>query len=151
MVIKHSELDSTDFSDIDTGEQISPVHPGEILRIEFLDPLRMSVNALAKALHVPTPRINDVMLGKRAISADTALRLARYFGVSAQFWLNLQIDYDLRIASEAAGAQISSEIEPLPRARRPKPARGPGSHSRAATLAAGTAGSASDAKPGHKV
>src|ERR1700723_1042534 len=72
MVIKRSELDSIDFSDIDTGERVAPVHPGEILRSEFLDPLGMSVNALAKALHVPTPRINDIMLGKRAISADTA-------------------------------------------------------------------------------
>jgi len=99
MVIKRSELDSIDFSDIDTGERVAPVHPGEILRSEFLDPLGMSVNALAKALRVPTPRINDVVLGKRAISADTALRLGRYFGASAQFWLNLQNEYDLRHAA----------------------------------------------------
>jgi antitoxin HigA-1 len=144
MVIKRSELSSTDFSDIDTGEPIAPVHPGEILRIEFLDSLGMSVNALAKALHVPTPRINDVVLGKRAISADTALRLARYFGVSPQFWLNLQSDYDLRMASEAAGELIESEIEPLPRARRPKAARvakaakPSGSRSRPAALTAAT-------------
>lgn len=139
MVIKRSELESTDFSDIDAGEPIAPVHPGEILRSEFLDALGMSVNALAKALHVPTPRINDVVLGKRAISADTALRLARYFGVSAEFWLNLQIDYDLRVASEAAGEQINSEIEPLPRARRPRSVKASTSQTRPAAIAASVA------------
>ncbi|WP_144156997.1 HigA family addiction module antitoxin [Paraburkholderia sp. BCC1885] len=147
MVIKRSELNSTDFSDLDTGERIAPVHPGEILRSEFLDPLGMSVNALAKALHVPTPRINDIMLGRRAISADTALRLARYFGASAQFWLNLQIDYDLRIATEAAGEQIASEIEPLARARRPKLPGMPRAHARATALAAGAVSSVAAVKP----
>ena len=147
MVIKRSELESTDFSDIETGEQIAFVHPGEILRIEFLDPLGMSVNALAKALRVPTPRINDVVLGKRAISADTALRLGRYFGASAQFWLNLQIDYDLRIATEAAGEQIASEIEPLARARRPKLPGMPRAHARATALAAGAVSSVAAVKP----
>ncbi|SDG65635.1 HigA family addiction module antitoxin [Paraburkholderia phenazinium] len=136
MVIKRSELDSIDFSDIDTGEVIPPVHPGEILRTEFLEPLGMSVNALSKALHVPAPRINDVALGRRSVSADTALRLERYFGVSAEFWLNLQIDYDLRVAREGAGDQIASEIEPLPRPELPKLPQAPRSHTRAAALAA---------------
>ncbi|RKE34637.1 addiction module HigA family antidote [Paraburkholderia sp. BL23I1N1] len=115
MVIKRADLDSIDFMDIGTGEKIPAIHPGEILRYEFLDPLSMSVNALALALHVPAPRINDVVRGKRAISAETALRLARYFGTSTQFWLNLQNAYDLRIATEAAGEQIKREIEPLQR------------------------------------
>ncbi|MBN3850186.1 HigA family addiction module antidote protein, partial [Paraburkholderia sp. Ac-20342] len=120
MVIKRSALNSIDFSDVDTGEVIAEIHPGEILRSEFLEPLGMSVNALALALRVPAPRVNDVVRGRRAISADTALRLERYFGASAPFWLNLQIAYDLRVATAAAGEQIAREIEPLPRAERPK-------------------------------
>ena len=74
-----------------------PVHPGEILREEFLKPLNLSANALAIDLHVPAPRINDIVREKRGITADTALRLARYFGTGAEFWLGLQDDYDLKI------------------------------------------------------
>lgn len=140
MVIKRSELGSIDFSDIETGERIPETHPGEILRSEFLDPLGMSVNALALALRVPAPRINDIVRGKRAISADTALRLERYFGASAQFWLNLQIAYDLRIATAAAGEQIEREIEPMPKANRPKLPKISAEHARAAALAASLTG-----------
>lgn len=140
MVIKRSELGSIDFSDIETGEHIPETHPGEILRSEFLDPLGMSVNALALALRVPAPRINDIVRGKRAISADTALRLERYFGASAQFWLNLQIAYDLRIATAAAGEQIEREIEPMPKANRPKLPKISAEHARAAALAASLTG-----------
>jgi antitoxin HigA-1 len=135
MVIKRSDLDNIDFSDIDTGENIPEIHPGEILRSEFLEPLGMSVNALALALRVPAPRINDVVRGKRAVSADTALRLERYFGASAQFWLNLQIAYDLRVATAAAGEQIEREIEPMPKADRPKMPKVSAEHARAAALA----------------
>src|SRR3954451_1431873 len=142
MVIKRSDLDSTDFSGIDTGDSIEEIHPGEILRSEFLEPLGMSVNALALALRVPAPRINDVVRGKRAISADTALRLERYFGASAQFWLNLQIAYDLRVATAAAGAQIEREIDPMPNADRPKLPKVSAEHARAAALAASVSGSA---------
>jgi antitoxin HigA-1 len=140
MVIKRSELNSTDFSDIDTGESIPEIHPGEILRSEFLEPLGMSVNALALALRVPAPRINDVVRGRRAISADTALRLERYFGASAHFWLNLQIAYDLRVATAAAGEQIEREIEPMPKADRPKLPKVSAEHARAAALAASVSG-----------
>jgi addiction module HigA family antidote len=140
MVIKRSDLGSIDFSDIDTGDSIPEGHPGEILRSEFLEPLGMSVNALALALRVPAPRINDVVRGKRAISADTALRLERYFGASAQFWLNLQIAYDLRVATVAAGEQIEREIEPLPKAERPKMPKVSAEHARAAALAASVSG-----------
>lgn len=87
-----------------------PVHPGEILREDYLDELGMSANALAKALKVPAPRINDVLRGRRGISADTALRLARYFGTTPQFWLNLQTAYDLRVAEAAAGTRIKREV-----------------------------------------
>lgn len=77
-----------------------PIHPGEILREEFLKPLNLSANALAMDLHVPAPRINDIVREKRGITADTALRLARYFGTSAEFWLGLQDDYDLKICRQ---------------------------------------------------
>lgn len=83
-----------------------PVHPGEVLREDFLAPLSMSVNALAKALGVPTPRINDVVRERRGISPDTAMRLARYFGGDARSWLNLQTAYDLRVAEMASAKEI---------------------------------------------
>jgi addiction module HigA family antidote len=139
MVIKREDLDKLDFSDISTGEPIPLSHPGHMLHSLFLDPLGMSVNALAVALHVPAPRINDVARGERAISADTALRLARYFGTSAQFWMNLQSDYDLRIAERAAGEKIKREITPLLKARRGKPTQPSVAQPRAAALTASAA------------
>ncbi|HDQ04539.1 MAG TPA: addiction module antidote protein, HigA family [Deltaproteobacteria bacterium] len=87
-----------------------PIHPGEIMREEFLAPLKMSANALAKELKVPVPRINDIVREHRAITPDTALRLARYFGTTAQFWLNLQTSYDLKKTEKEVGAKIASEI-----------------------------------------
>ncbi len=89
-----------------------PVHPGEVLREDFLAPLGMSVNALAKALHVPTPRINDIVRGRRGVSADTAMRLARFFGGDARSWLNLQALYDLRVAEIANAKRIEREVRP---------------------------------------
>ena len=89
-----------------------PVHPGEILREEFLAPLRMSANALARALNVPTPRINDVVRERRGVTADTAMRLARYFGGDARSWLNLQAAYDLRVAEIRSAKRIAREIQP---------------------------------------
>ncbi|CAH2907337.1 MAG: Antitoxin HigA [uncultured Paraburkholderia sp.] len=150
MVIKRSDLDSTNFSDIDAGDDIEEIHPGEILRSEFLEPLGMSVNALALALRVPAPRINDVVRGKRAISADTALRLERYFGASAQFWLNLQIAYDLRVATAAAGEQIEREIEPMPKADRPKLPKVSAEHAHAAAPAASLGGRVASGKARRK-
>ena len=88
------------------------IHPGEIIKEEFLAPLEMSVNALAIALRIPAPRINDVVRQKRAISVDTALRLARYFGTTAEFWLNLQTSYDLKKAQQNM-ASIEDEISPF--------------------------------------
>lgn len=87
-----------------------PVHPGEILREDYLVELGMSANALARALHVPAPRVNDVVRERRGITADTALRLARYFGTTPQFWLNLQSAYDLRLAEIAGGKKIQREV-----------------------------------------
>lgn len=89
-----------------------PVHPGEILREDFLVPLGMSANALAKALNVPAPRINDVVRERRGISADTAMRLARYFGGDARSWLNLQAAYDLRVAEIENARRIEKEVMP---------------------------------------
>src|ERR1700734_2363203 len=89
-----------------------PVHPGEVLLEDFLKPLRISANALAKALNVPTPRINDVVLRRRRVSADTAMRLARYFGGDARSWLNLQSAYDLRVAEISNAKRIAREVSP---------------------------------------
>ena len=89
-----------------------PVHPGEILREDYLVPLSMSANALAKALNVPAPRINDIVRERRGITADTAMRLARYFGGDARSWLNLQAAYDLRVAEIENAKRIKREIIP---------------------------------------
>jgi addiction module HigA family antidote len=90
--------------------KMRPVHPGEILREEFLVPLGLSAHALAMALKVPAPRINDIVRERRAITPDTALRLARYLGTTAQFWLNLQTSYDLKITEKAKGTKINNEV-----------------------------------------
>ncbi|MBC7944794.1 MAG: HigA family addiction module antidote protein [Burkholderiales bacterium] len=89
-----------------------PVHPGEVLREDYLIPLGMSANALAKALHVPAPRINDIARGRRGVTADTAMRLVRYFGGDARSWLNLQAAYDLRVAEIENTKRIEREITP---------------------------------------
>ncbi len=87
-------------------------HPGEILAEEFLEPLGMSVNALALALRVPANRIGAIVKGRRAVSADTALRLARFFGTSAEFWMNLQAMHDLTKAKMELGKTIESDVRP---------------------------------------
>ncbi len=93
-----------------------PVHPGEVLRDEYLNPLGLSPNALAKALHLSPSRIGDIVLERRGVTADTAMRLARYFGGTAQFWLNLQSIYDLRTAELSAETKRAvRQIEPLER------------------------------------
>ncbi len=89
-----------------------PVHPGEVLREDYLKPLGMSANALAKALRVPAPRINDVVRGRRGVSVDTAMRLARYFGGDARSWMNLQTAYDLRVAEIRNAKRIAREVSP---------------------------------------
>lgn len=114
MSIKREDIDSgsVDFSDIATGRRLPTVHPGEILREEFLEPLGLSVYALAKALKLPRSRVNDVARGRRAISADTALRLGRYFGTSGAFWLNLQSAHDLDVADRSLRQRIEREVTP---------------------------------------
>ena len=90
-----------------------PVHPGEVLREDFLKPLQLSANALSKALHVPAGRINDIVLERRGVTPDTALRLARFFGGDAQSWLNLQQIFDLKVTEREKAKQIDAEIQPL--------------------------------------
>lgn len=98
-----------------TSNAMRPIHPGEILREEFLAPLGMSANALALALHVPAPRINDIVRERRGVTPDTALRLARFFDTTAQFWLNLQTAFDLKHAENDVGGKIAEEVRPLQR------------------------------------
>jgi len=96
-----------------TAHEALPIStPGNLLHQEFMEPLGLSANALARALHVPPNRITAILRGQRAISADSALRLARYFGTTAEFWLNLQTDYDLRRARRDQAAQIEDEVDP---------------------------------------
>ena len=90
--------------------KMRPIHPGEILREEFLTPLNMTPHALALELKVPAPRINDIVRERRAISPDTALRLARYFGNTPQFWMNLQTSYDLKRTEREFGQKIANEV-----------------------------------------
>ena len=93
--------------------KLDPVHPGEILQKEFLEPMRLSQNRLALALGVPARRINEIVLGKRGITADTALRLARYFKMSPQFWLGLQMDYELDVAEDMLEGRLEKEVTPM--------------------------------------
>lgn len=92
------------------SEKLAPVHPGEVLLEEFLKPSSISQNRLALSIGVPPRRINEIVLGKRGITADTALRLARFFGTSPQFWLGLQTDYDLDMAMDALGNRLDREV-----------------------------------------
>ena len=93
--------------------KIAPVHPGEILFEEFLKPLNLSQNRVALDMRVPARRINEIVLGKRRITADTALRFAKYFNTSAHFWLGLQMDYDLDITEDQNGNKIEQEVHSL--------------------------------------
>ena len=93
-----------------TRKQLDPIAPGEILYEDFMQPLDLSMNALARDLAVPPNRISEIVNGKRAITADTALRLARYFGTSPELWLNLQNDYEIRIARRENGSEIDARV-----------------------------------------
>lgn len=107
-------LETTDFSDIAPGHPLESVSPGAILLHDFMEPLNLSANALANALRVPANRITSILHTTRGITADTALRLARYFGTTPQFWMNLQRNYDLRRTEAEVGARIREEIETRP-------------------------------------
>lgn len=94
-------------------DKLSPIHPGEVLLEEFIKPMNLSQNRLAIDIGVDARRINEIVLGKRAITADTALRLSRFFGNSPQFWLGLQTQYDLDVAEDQLGARLDREVRPL--------------------------------------
>ena len=93
-------------------KKLEPIHPGEVLLEEFLKPMGLSQNRLALDIGVPPRRINEIVLGKRSITADTALRLARFFGMSPQFWLGLQMDYDIDVAEDALAGRLKDEVRP---------------------------------------
>jgi len=96
-----------------TKKKLSPIHPGEILEEEFLKPMGISQYRLAKDISVPPRRINEIVHGKRSITADTALRLGKFFGISAQFWLNLQTRYDLEITKDLLSDRLDKEVHAL--------------------------------------
>lgn len=111
-------MKSKSLTTIKSKEKMLPLHPGEMLREEFMRPLGISANALAMALHVPVTRISEIVNARRSITADTALRLARYFGMPARFWMNLQAQYELETAEDELAAAIRREVQPAPRDRR---------------------------------
>jgi len=96
-----------------TKNNMRPIHPGEILREEYLRPLGLSANALALALRVPATRIGEILKERRGVSPDTALRLAKYFKTDPQSWMNLQTDYDLKMAVELHGVEINRDVHPM--------------------------------------
>lgn len=95
---------------MNAAEKLQPVHPGEVLLEEFLKPVNLSQNRLALALRVPARRINEIVHGRRRVSPDTAFRLARYFKVSPQFWLGLQMDFDLDVTEDELGERLNREV-----------------------------------------
>ena len=96
------------------NKKVEPIHPGEILLEEFLKPMRISQYRIAKDISVPPRRINEIVHGKRSITADTALRLSKYFNTSERFWLNLQIRFDLEIEKDRLGKRLGTEVHPRP-------------------------------------
>src|SRR2546421_4736419 len=114
MSIKREDLDAgrVDLADVTTGKRLPLIHPGAILRDDFLVPMKISIYTLAQAIKVPRSRVNDIVLGRRGITADTAFRLARYFGTTADFWINLQARYDLDSADRKIRRRIEREVRP---------------------------------------
>jgi addiction module HigA family antidote len=104
VVIRRDELDKLDLSDVTTGETLPNVSPGEVLKLEFMEPLGLSARGLARDIGVPANRVTEIVNGERAVSAETAILLGRRLGTSAEFWLNLQIAHDLEEARRRMGA-----------------------------------------------
>jgi antitoxin HigA-1 len=111
MAIKRDELHTMDFSDVSDGTRLSPVHPGEVLLHDYLEPLEITQYRLATTISVPPRRINEIVHGKRAITADTALRLGQFFGTTPDYWMALQSAYD----TETAKDKIASVLAGIPR------------------------------------
>ncbi len=116
MVIKREELHRLDLSGVATGRRLAPVHPGEVLAKEFSEPMKLTRYKVAKGTGVPQRRIDEICSGSRGVTADTALRLGRFFGVEAQFWMNLQAQYDLERAERESRKRIDREVTPLRKA-----------------------------------
>jgi len=114
MTIRRESLDSgaIDLSDVTDGIRLAPVHPGSVLKHDYLEPLGMSVYALAHSLAVSRSRVNEIVQGHRAVTAETALRLGRFFGTSADFWLGLQTAYDIEVARIEVGEKVEAEVQP---------------------------------------
>ena len=108
MAIKRNELDTMNFSDVSDGTRLAPVHPGEVLLHDFMEPLEVTQYRLAVTISVPPRRINEIVHGKRAITADTALRLGQFFGTTPDFWMALQASYDTETAREKISAVLAS-------------------------------------------
>ena len=113
MAIKREDLRGTDFAGVVTGRRLAPIHPGEVLLKEFVEPMGLTRYKVAKGTGVPQRRIDEICYGNRAITADTALRLARFFGMEAQFWMNLQAHYDLEVAERESRKRIEREVTPM--------------------------------------
>lgn len=113
MSIDRDQLAHLDFSDVATGESLPAVHPGEVLMHDFIEPMGITRYRVAKGTGVPQRRIDEICSGKRGITADTALRLGRFFGMEAAFWLNLQGQYDLETTALEMGERLQAEVSPL--------------------------------------
>ncbi|HZZ91911.1 MAG TPA: HigA family addiction module antitoxin [Usitatibacter sp.] len=113
MTIKRSELGTMKFGNVVSGRLLPPVHPGQVLLSDFIEPLGLTRYRVAKAIGVPQRRIDEICSGKRAITADTALRLGRFFSVEPQLWMNLQAQYDLEVTARELAKTASLEIVPL--------------------------------------
>ena len=114
MTINREDLGQrqVEFKGVTSGGRLPPIHPGEVLRDEFLAPMSITVCQLAKALKVSRPRLRDVVLARRSVTTDTALRLSRYFGTTPEFWINLQTRYNLDVAEHTTRTTIEQEVEP---------------------------------------
>lgn len=113
MTIKREDLANMRWGNVITGKKLAPVHPGEILLHDYIEPMGLTRYRVAKAINVPQRRIDQICSGNRAISADTAMRLGRLFGMDAQTWMNLQAQYDLEVAKNELGDKIEQEVMPL--------------------------------------
>ena len=113
MVITREQLDKTNFKDITTGNRLAPVHPGAVLLTDFIEDLGITRYKVAKLINVQQRRIDEICMGQRSITGDTALRLSRLFGTDAAFWMNLQAQYDLEMSSLEMGERIAQEVTPL--------------------------------------
>ena len=116
MTIARESLRKTDFRSVTTGKRLAPVHPGEVLLKDFIEPMELTRYKVAKAIGVQQRRIDEICAGERGVTAATALRLARLFGMEAQTWMNLQAQYDLEIAERELSKQIEKEVTPLAQA-----------------------------------